>query len=299
LFMRAKATLIKNRWRYLSLLVGFLLFVAPFALLTRAVYYLMGNVAQPTLHTICLRMPIDWIFGAPYRLAGSVMAAFVIVVLVTSIFFGPIFCGWLCPVGAVSEGISRALPIPDRFRLQIRDTKVTVGLRYGFLLGFIAVAVLVGYSIASSQFSSICCRYCASSVLQNLTDALFGNPSAIEYWHSGSILSLVGWLVVGGLFMAGGRGWCLFFCPLGALSSLAHRVGARLGFYRVDFDPKRCLDCKKCSESGPQGICPVWAIKEDRTVERTLCINCKECVNLCQSGAYSFRRGWNGAKQAA
>ena len=72
-----KETLIKNKMRYIALVAGFFLFVAPFALFSRLVYYAMGNLAEPTLHTICLRMPIDWIFsGRYYSLFGSVMAAF-------------------------------------------------------------------------------------------------------------------------------------------------------------------------------------------------------------------------------
>lgn len=285
--MNAKETLIRNRWRYISFVVGFFLFVAPFALFTRAVYLIVGNTAQPTLHSVCFRMPIDWIFGGRfYAIFGSswFMAAFVFGVIISSIFLGAAFCGWLCPVGAVSEAISRAAPIPKKFRLRIRDTKLTVSMRYGFLVGFIIVAALVGYKLAANQLGSVCCRYCSSAVLQNFASALFGDLSAIEYWQSGAIISLLFWLVVGGLFMSGGRGWCLFFCPLGAVSGLAHKVGARLGFYRIERKTESCNGCNKCKD-----ICPMWAIKEDHNVERTLCVNCKECVHACD--AYKLIRG--------
>jgi len=84
--------------------------------------------------------------------------------------------------------------------------------------------------------------------------------------------------------MSGGRGWCLFFCPLGAFSGLAHKLGARLGFYRIEHKPESCNGCNKC-----QGVCPMWAIKEDHNIERTLCVNCKECVHACD--AYKLIRG--------
>jgi formate hydrogenlyase subunit 6/NADH:ubiquinone oxidoreductase subunit I len=44
----------------------------------------------------------------------------------------------------------------------------------------------------------------------------------------------------------------------------------------------------------------MWAINEDKSIETTLCINCKECVNLCPKGAYSMkwgRKNAGGAKQ--
>ncbi|MDI9644055.1 MAG: 4Fe-4S binding protein [Candidatus Verstraetearchaeota archaeon] len=285
--LRAKETLVKNRWRYIAFVAGFFLFVAPFALLTRAVYFLVGNTAEPTLHSVCFRMPIDWIFGGRfYSIFGSswFMAAFVFTVIISSIFFGAVFCGWLCPVGAVSEALSRAVPIPKRFRIRIRDTTLTVSMRYGFLVGFIIIAFLVGYKLASDQFGSICCRYCSSSVLQNFASALFEDPSAVGYWHSGSIITLLFWLLIGGLMFSGGRGWCLFFCPLGALSGLAHKIGGRLGFYRVEHNKGICTGCNRC-----QSLCPMWAIKNDHTVERTLCVNCKECIHACD--AYKLVRG--------
>ena len=293
MFMRARKVISKNKLRYLSLFAGFFLFVAPFALLTRLVYFLLGNVAEPDLHTICLRMPIDWIFGGKfYMIFGSVMAGFVILVLILSLFVGPLFCGWLCPVGAVSEGISRLIPIPNRFRIFVKDTKVTMGLRYGFLAGFVAISMLVGYKIiASTDISTICCRYCTSSVLQNIAIGVFGNITAVEYWHTGAILSLTAWLIIGGIFMVGGRGWCLFFCPLGALSGLIHKAGAKLGFYRMRFDSTKCKDCKTCKT-----VCPTWAINDNHSIETSLCINCKECSNLCPSGAFVFNRGKENAK---
>ena len=277
-------TLRKNRWRYLSLILGFFLFVGPFAIIARIVNTATGNLASPTLHTLCYRMPIDWLFGGRwYALLGSVAAAFILAVVILSFFAGPVFCGWLCPVGSVSEAVSRATPIPDRFRIRIRDPQVTKGLRYGFFVGFIAVSVVVGYKIAS--ISSVCCRYCTSSVLQNLADGLTGQMSAIAYWHTGSILALLSWLFLGGILMSGGRGWCLFFCPLGVLSNLSHTAGRKLGMFRIFHKPEKCQGCTECQVS-----CPTWAINTDKSVDSHLCIVCKECTHACPQQVYEYGR---------
>lgn len=285
-----KQTLFKNKYRYLSWIFGFLFFVGPFALLTRLIYFAVGNLSSPDLHTICLRMPLDWIFsGRVYNLFGSpIMTGFTIIVLIIALFAGPLFCGWLCPIGSASEVVSRVVPLPKKFRLHIKDTKIARSLRYGFLTGFVIISVLVGLGYAS--VGSICCRYCPASVMQNLVDGLFGNPSALEYWHSGAILVLVFWLLVGGIFTFGGRGWCILFCPLGAVSGLVHTIGARLGFYRTVKNDKKCRDCGSCSEA-----CPMWAISTSNSIERTLCINCKECVNRCPS--HAFTMVWGRGKE--
>jgi ferredoxin-type protein NapH len=282
--MTAIETIRKNRWRYLSLVLGFFLFVGPFAVIARMINTATGNMASPTLHTLCYRMPIDWLFGGRwYALLGSVAAAFILGVVILAFFMGPVFCGWLCPVGSVSEGVSRATPLPDRFRLRIRDPQITKGLRYGFFAGFIAVSVIVGYKIAS--ISSVCCRYCTSSVLQNMADGLTGQMSAVAYWHSGSLVTLFSWLVIGGIFMSGGRGWCLFFCPLGVLSNLSHTAGKKLGLYRMSYNADKCLECTHC-----QVTCPTWAIAPDKSVDSHLCITCQECTNACPQGSYEYGR---------
>ncbi|MBP1929486.1 ferredoxin-type protein NapH [Methanolinea mesophila] len=278
------STIRNNRWRYLALILGFFLFVGPFAVIARLAYGVTGNMASPTLHTMCYRMPIDWLFGGRwYALLGSVAAAFILGVVLIAFFVGPVFCGWLCPVGSLSECLSRITPLPDYYRIRIKDPLITKGLRYGFFAGFVAVSVIVGYRIAS--LSSVCCRYCTSSVLQNIANGLTGQLSSVSYWHTGSLIALISWLVIGGVLMSGGRGWCLFFCPLGVLSNLSHSAGKRAGMYRVFHNAERCQNCSQC-----EVFCPTWAISADKSVDSHLCIACQECTNACPHAAYEYGR---------
>jgi polyferredoxin len=247
-----------NKFRYASLAAGFVLFVAPFALFTRLVYAAVGNTADPTLHSVCFRMPLDWLIGGRFTaLWGSVAAMFAAAVVVSSYFARALFCGWLCPVGAISEALSRWGPL-KRFRLRIRDSQVTSTMRWGFMAGFVMISISIGCRMAPGFFGSICCRFCSSSLLQNCSSAVLGDASALAYWHSGSILTAGGWLLVWGLLLAGGRGW------------LATR-----------FDKALCKECPDC-----QVTCPMGAVRPDRAVQTELCINCYECTHACISGAH-------------
>ncbi|OPY31885.1 MAG: quinol dehydrogenase membrane component [Methanomassiliicoccales archaeon PtaU1.Bin124] len=280
-------TLKRGRWRYLSMFLGFFLIVAPFALIPRAYNYLTGSDLVASVHTICYRVLFAWISG-PGPFLTDIWAATILVgiIMAVAFLFGPVFCGWICPVGAIGEALSRLSPIPNRFKLNLRDAKVTAGLRYGFFVGYLLVGVAIAQDAIAYQFGGITCRYCAPLLLEQGANWLFTGSLVLEPLTAGVYLVLLSWLFIGGLFMVGGRGWCLFFCPLGALSGLSHKLGARLGLYRIDHEPDNCRNCKKC-----QVQCTMMAIKEDGSIQRSLCIGCGECKRACVSHGYVYRRG--------
>ncbi|MBI0583980.1 MAG: 4Fe-4S binding protein [Methanomassiliicoccus sp.] len=282
----------RNIERYLGLVAGFFLFVAPFAVFTSIAYFLVGAEGEANIHSICYKLPLDWLItGSTPTTIGPIAVAFVIGVLVIALVFGPLFCGRLCPVGAISEFVSRIVPLPHRFRMRIRSTRITASLRYGFLAGFVIMGWLASGHIAECTYGVELGRYCSSSLLEFMSLGAFTGAVPANYWNSGLLMTLVVWLFLGGVMMVGGRGWCLFFCPLGAMSGISHAIGSRLGLYRIEHDGSKCRNCRKCEVS-----CPMWAIDEDRTVEPSLCMGCRECVNNCSFGAYRGNVGRNGLK---
>ena len=298
-------TLKRNKWRYLSFILGFLFFVFPFAILIRIVYFFEGTVAAPTLHSVCFRMTVGWMFTGRYWITvlAQPIRFLPLMAMLVAFFFGPLFCGWLCPLGSFTESLSRQ--VPRKFKIDLSG-KINLGaVRYGFLVGFLlplilgaigpTTPVLGGCCAPGSEslaetmgLANICCRYCAASSLQNIVDAMTGNFGALAYWHTGGIIALISWLFIGGIFLHGGRGWC-WVCPLGALSNLVHYLGSKLGFtYKIKHDPSKCNDCGLCAK-----VCPTWAIKpSEKSVEinRHTCMICKECVTTCPRGALSYSK---------
>ena len=261
-------------------LLGILLFYAPFALLVRLLILVTGSPLQADCHRVCLRMPVMWAFQPWMYSTMLEQPAYLLGVLVlpaTALFFGPLFCGWLCPAGSLPEFLSRLLP--DRFKLDLSGKINPAPARYGFLVGMLLAPFLGG---------NVCCAFCNFTHMQHLVSAATGNVRGLAHWASFTVVTFILWLVILGVFVRGGRGWCNFLCPAGALQGLAHALGARLKFgRRMRIDEHACEGCKTCVSA-----CPAWAISHDRqaTINSHACNTCMDCVHVCPHGAIRYQR---------
>jgi ferredoxin-type protein NapH len=274
--------------RFGFMLVGVVLLYAPAALLTRLVLWVTNTPLAADVHRICLRMPIQWLFQPwMYKtmFEQPMYLGAVLVLPAISLFAGPLFCGWLCPAGGLTEYLSRL--VPPRFQIDPAGKLSSVPIRYGFTIGM-GVAAFVG--------GNVCCSFCNFAHTQNLISAVFGTTLGISYWSSFLLVSFVLWLVVGGLFTRGGRGWCNFFCPAGALMGLTHWIGGKIGIGRsVKVEDGKCARCESCVST-----CPSWAISRHGDavqVDPHACNGCMDCTKVCGHGAIAYRRNRPRAKQ--
>ncbi len=289
--LKVPKTVWRNSERYLGLIAGFFLFIAPFAVFTRLAYSITGSTDEATIHSVCFKLPMELLItGSVPASIGPIALITIGAILVVALLFGPLFCGRLCPVGAMSEMLSRIVPIPERYRMRIQNTKVTASLRYGFLAGFILVGWAMAGPVAQCSYGVDMGRFCSPALMEYMSLGLFSTAPE-NFWNAGAVLTLIVWLLLGGIMMVGGRGWCLFFCPLGAISGISHAIGAKLGFYRLEYEASNCRNCRKCDVN-----CPMWAIGMDGKIETTLCNGCRECINNCSFNAYRGAYGSTGEK---
>jgi ferredoxin-type protein NapH len=266
--------------RFIFFLIGIVLFYAPFALLTKLVLWLSGKPHLGDVHSICLRMPIQWL-AQPWMYAtilSDPTYLFAVVILpISALFLAPLFCGWMCPAGLFTEFISRI--VPPRFQIDLSGKVNPVPVRYGFLIGMMGITFVGG---------NACCSWCNFTHTQNLVSAAFGDFLGISYWASFSIISFFLWFFVLGLFTRGGRGWCNFLCPAGALMGLTHKLGTKWKISRmVKIDRDTCTNCKNCA-----GHCPAWAMSrdKDKPVEINYhgCTACMDCARTCPVKAIHY-----------
>jgi ferredoxin-type protein NapH len=291
---------VQLRKRLLFFVAGMVLFVAPFAVVMTALGGLVSSCglevgatmaqSDPTIHRgMCLRMPLVWAVWQQdsflSRMVDNPLYGLVFILIILAVFIGPVFCGWLCP-GVMTEHLSRL--IPSRLKINLRGAVDPVPIRYGFLAGFFLMA-------APFVKKSVCCSFCNWTWIENIWSALFGRVDGVTgqamfAFSSSSIITFLLTFGFLGIFMEGGRGWCNFLCPAGALQNLAHWLGAKFRFtYKLLLSKDSCNDCYRCV-----GACPTWAILPSNnsiSISRHICNGCKECIAACPTGALAYGRG--------
>jgi ferredoxin-type protein NapH len=201
----------------------------------------------------------------------------VMILPATALFLGPLFCGWMCPAGQITEFLSRF--VPPRFQIDLSGKINPVPVRYGFMLGMMGITLIGG---------NACCSFCNFTHTQNIVNAVFGDFLGITYLASFSIVSFVLWFFIMGLFTKGGRGWCNFLCPAGALMGLAHYLGTKWKIsWLIKIDRAACTNCQTCFS-----ICPAWAISKDKDkpveINYHACTGCMDCTRVCPAKAIRY-----------
>jgi polyferredoxin len=190
--------------------------------------------------------------------AGTVL---LVVFLAASLIFRKAFCGWLCPVGTVSEQLwllgrklfRRNWQLPGWADIPLR------GLKY-LLLG------LFLYAVGSMSAEGI--RYFLDSPYGIVADV-----KMLNFFRelSGFGLGVTLFLIVASVFVQ--NFWCRYLCPYGALMGLVSMASP----LRIRRDPVTCVDCAKCAKACPS-LLPVDKLI---TIQSAECLGCLQCVSVC------------------
>jgi polyferredoxin len=181
--------------------------------------------------------------------------------LAASWIFRKSFCGWLCPVGTVSEYLWRLgrRTFGRNFRLPRRADIALRSLKY-ILLG------LFLYAVGSMPVPAI----------RAFLNGPYGLVDDVKMLNFFRFLGLTGGIVIAILGIASvfiQNFWCRYLCPYGALMGFA----ALASPLRIRRNPSLCIDCAKCAKACPS-VLPVDRLITIRSVE---CTGCLECVAVC------------------
>lgn len=177
------------------------------------------------------------------------------IIFFLAVLFGPVFCGWVCPLGTIQEWfgkIGRKL-FKHRYNsfVPVKIDKVLRYVRYAVLVWVVFVTARSGYLM----FETI-----------DPYNALF------SFWSDEvKIPALIILGITLGLSLIVERPWCKYACPYGALLGITNKFR----IFKIRRAPSTCISCNKCTKSCPMNI-PV-ATQEKVTDHQ--CISCYECTS--------------------
>jgi polyferredoxin len=196
-------------------------------------------------------------------------------ILLTTLFFGRIWCGYLCPVGGVAELGSRL--INDRWKIEFRSLP-QIQIRYGYFGFFLVAMPALGISA---------CSLCNFITIPRLIEAMSGEYRGIIYLLSSVGLVNLGLLLLLGFFASKGRAYCQFLCPIGAADGLVNRLGAKFKFTRrIRIEKERCTGCNICARNCMCGA--ITMVDRVAVVDQLSCMSCHECVDVCDWNALDW-----------
>jgi len=265
------------RWRtILSFLLLAFLFGMPFVRMHDKPYFLFNIVERKFILLGTVFGPHDF-----YLLAVALITGIVFIILFT-VVFGRLFCGWVCPQTVFMEMVFRKIDYwvegDHRQQRRLHESRWTgekvlrKGTKYLIYaaLSFIIGNTLLAWTIGTDQLWTI------------VTDP----PSK----HIGGLTAMV---VFSGVFY-----WifswfreqaCILVCPYGRLQGVLldknsiviaydYRRGEPRGKMRrgVERTEGDCIACDQCVEVCPTGI-------DIRNGTQLECVNCTACIDACDT----------------
>lgn len=178
-----------------------------------------------------------------------------VVVFALSVAFGPVFCGWICPMGTVQEWVSR---LGRRLFGSRHNTFVPPSIdRFLRYLRYI-VLVWVVYATAAT-----------GTLVFEAWDpyyTMFNLWSDELVWSGVAVLTIV---LVLSLFVE--RPFCKYACPFGALLGITNLFR----IFGIRRNAATCINCSRCDAVCPMNI----PVSTSGTVRDHQCISCMKCTS--------------------
>jgi polyferredoxin len=172
------------------------------------------------------------------------------------------FCGWICPIGTLSQYVWMAGEkiVGKNFTIEKTTDAILRSLKYILLSLFL---LLIGVAMAPNMM-----------LLFFITDYYkVVDVRMMKFFTEMSTLTL--WILVAlvVLSLLYKNFWCRYLCPYGALLGLLSRFSP----FKIRRNEEKCIHCHACTRH-----CPTLIDVEKRDVVKSEeCFGCMTCVSRC------------------
>ncbi|MEX1378003.1 MAG: 4Fe-4S binding protein [Eubacteriales bacterium] len=190
---------------------------------------------------------------------------------VGSLFFGRVWCGWVCPAGAAQEACS--VVQPKQFR-----PKWLRFLKYFIYAGWLSLVILMFVSaggIIGVDFFYMTEKVISVSEVQNYV-----------IYYSVLFITFVLPLIFGK------RATCYMICWMAPFMIAGQSIARwiKLPRLRIKTNPETCIDCKKCDKGCPKSL-DVSGYAKKGEITDIECNKCLVCVDTCPTKTLSLKFG--------
>jgi polyferredoxin len=233
-------------------------------------------------------------------------------VLVTAMIFGPTFCGWICPTGALQEFTGRLFGKwhcrrkRSGYRFSGKMLAMALAVAAVFLgwMAYLSATRVFFAEDASIYWSEVLVilllvlvwrmgrwdgrlrrlRVLSFAIIVIAAVAGVRITSPVHFGFSkvydpASLLATV-MVVLAALVVP--HVWCRYLCPWREAIAWAARHSVR----RLETDATKCTHCGRCAE-----VCGVDAVADGR-VDAHECHLCLKCVDNCPAKAITLKEDW-------
>jgi polyferredoxin len=241
----------RQKWIYVNLLAGLLYF----GFWRRGCVCPIGSTSNLT---IAIAHPEEFV-------VSIYVVGFFLLPLLFAFLFGRIFCGTVCPLGAIQQIISiKTIRLP-------KWLNTTLGLGRFVVLG-------LGLWLAIEAMACLFCAYDPFLPIFQLGGTLLhkavGVGSDMPLQWAGSMLLWGLGIAALGLGLIFPRPVCRWLCPYGVLLGLF----SWMSFWHRDIK-SNCVSCALCETP-----CPTQAITAPK-LDKFNCISCGQCSDACKLDA--------------